>query len=84
MARPIKDDTDDPPPPPPVPIKLDGPIGDHWRSLGGAKWGSPYSTPKPTRDGRGQFVDFREPRTNATKTIYWTPQSGAHERPPEL
>ena len=78
MARPIKD-IDDPPPPPPVPIRLDGPIGAHWAALGGEKWGSPYSTPKQTRDKRGQFVDFREPRTNATKTIYWTPESGAHE-----
>ena len=57
-----------------------GLIGEKWRSLGREQFGYP-GTDETGRDGRGRFNHFRAMQLpgGPPASIYWTPQTGAHE-----
>ena len=54
---------------------VQGSILDKWTSLGGKTGflGAPITDETPTPDGRGRFTHFQG------SSIYWTPETGAHE-----
>jgi hypothetical protein len=58
-----------------------GLIAVRWMQIGREAYGYPITDELPTPDGRGRFNHFRQiqfPEKPET-SIYWTPQTGAHE-----
>lgn len=53
-------------------------IRQRYTQLGGSAWGYPI-TDETAPDKRGRFNHFKDVATGAEKSIYWTPQTGAHE-----
>jgi len=59
--------------------EVHGDILARYTQLGGSAYGYPTTDETATPDGRGRFNHFREMPGRADKSIYWTPQTGAHE-----
>ena len=58
--------------------EVQGAIRQRYNQLGGSAWGFPI-TDETAPDKRGRFNHFKDVATGAEKSIYWTPQTGAHE-----
>jgi uncharacterized protein with LGFP repeats len=60
-----------------------GLIGARWWELGAEKFGYPITDETTTPDGRGRFNHFRAFRPDNSiagdSSIYWSPETGAHE-----
>jgi uncharacterized protein with LGFP repeats len=58
-----------------------GKIRQKWIALGREAFGYPVTDESPCPDGRGRFNHFRAMQIRGTPdaSIYWTPQTGAHE-----
>ena len=59
--------------------EVHGLILDNWASLGWENFGYPSTDETGTPDGIGRFNHFHNLKANADSSIYWTPQTGAHE-----
>lgn len=60
-------------------FEVHGSILKRYGELGGSAWGYPITNETATPDGRGRFNHFRNLATGAKLSIYWTPETGAHE-----
>jgi uncharacterized protein with LGFP repeats len=58
--------------------EVHGDILTRYGQLGGSAYGYPSTDESATPDGRGRFSHFLE-MPGHEKSIYWTPQTGAHE-----
>lgn len=58
-----------------------GLIGERWKAIGREQFGYPITDELPTPDGRGRFNHFRAVQIagKPEASIYWTPETGAHE-----
>lgn len=58
-----------------------GLIGTRWIELGREQFGYPITDELPTPDGRGRYNHFRAVHVpgKPEASIYWTPETGAHE-----
>ncbi|MGQ8826222.1 LGFP repeat-containing protein [Bacillus sp. NA_146.1] len=58
-----------------------GLIGERWLAIGREKFGFPITDELATPDGRGRYNHFRAVHLpgKPEASIYWTPQTGAHE-----
>ena len=57
-------------------------IGDilaRYLAVGGTRYGYPTTDESATPDGRGRFNHFVDVNDGHEKSIYWTPETGAHE-----
>src|SRR5215207_5975290 len=55
-----------------------GDINTTYGERGGSRFGYPITDEKTTPDGRGRFNNFRDAATRAERSIFWTPETGAH------
>ncbi len=60
---------------------VQGAIAAQWTSIGAEKFGYPITDETPTPDGRGRFNHFRTVHVagKPEASIYWHPDTGAHE-----
>lgn len=58
-----------------------GLIGERWLQIGREQFGFPITDESKTADGRGRFNHFRAVHLQGKPeaSIYWTPETGAHE-----
>ena len=56
-----------------------GDIHTRYGQLGGSAFGYPTTDETKTPDGRGRYSHFVELPSGAVKSIYWSPDTGAHE-----
>jgi uncharacterized protein with LGFP repeats len=59
-------------------FEVHGAISTSYLAAGGTVFGYPTTDESPTPDKRGRFNHFRQLETGAVRSIYWTPQTGAH------
>ncbi|HEY5117806.1 MAG TPA: hypothetical protein VIJ00_19950, partial [Nakamurella sp.] len=59
--------------------EVNGAIRDRYGALGGSAFGYPTTDETRTPNGKGWFNHFREIPGGGEKSIYWTPEHGAHE-----
>ncbi len=59
--------------------EVHGAIHDKWSTLGWENFGYPSTDESRTPDGVGHFNHFHNIKLNADASVYWTPQTGAHE-----
>jgi uncharacterized protein with LGFP repeats len=59
--------------------EVHGDILTRYRQLGGLAYGYPSTDESAAPDGRGRFSTFVDVPGGHEKSIYWTPESGAHE-----
>ena len=59
--------------------EVHGAIREKWASLGWEHSGYPVTDETGTPDGMGRFNHFHNIQNNGDSSIYWTPQTGAHE-----
>jgi uncharacterized protein with LGFP repeats len=60
-------------------FEVHGAISARYLAAGGTTFGYPITNETATPDGRGRFNHFRHLESNSERSIYWTPQTGAHE-----
>jgi hypothetical protein len=58
-----------------------GAIGERWVQIGREQFGYPLTDETPTADGRGRYNEFRAMQLSGRPeaSIYWSPDTGAHE-----
>ena len=59
--------------------EVHGAIHVEWAGLGWENFGYPTTDESGTPDGVGRFNHFHNIQNNGDSSIYWTPQTGAHE-----
>ena len=59
-------------------FEVNGDIRTRYNELGGSVWGYPITDEIDIGDGRGMFNHFRHLESGGERSIYWTPQTGAH------
>ncbi|MGH2668943.1 MAG: LGFP repeat-containing protein, partial [bacterium] len=59
--------------------EVHGDILTRYGQLGGSAWGYPTTDETGTPDKRGRFNHFRNVANGGELSIYWTPETGAHE-----
>ncbi len=59
--------------------EVHGAIRDKWSALGWENFGYPSTDESGTSDGVGRFNHFHNLKFNSDSSIYYTPQTGAHE-----
>jgi uncharacterized protein with LGFP repeats len=59
-------------------FEVHGDINAKYRERGGTAMGYPTTDETVTPDGRGRFNHFFDPASGSTRSIYWTPETGAH------
>lgn len=59
--------------------EVHGAIHTKWASLGWENFGYPTTDESGTPDGVGRFNHFHNIQNSGDSSIYWTPQTGAHE-----
>ena len=59
--------------------EVHGAVREKWAALGWENFGYPITDETGSPDGIGRFNHFHDIPTNGDRSIYWTPQTSAHE-----